>query len=1345
MKKTQTKRGNLYKIFHILVMITLVLNMSMIGLFANVDEARAELPVCGDGVYQPENNEDCDNGVANYPEGTMDPVWDLVQGSGDRTYCSDICYVYDVAGTWCGDGDLQSDNEDCDDGNNIDNDGCSATCEDEVCTAPTSIVINEIMQNPNVVDDTDGEWFELYNAGSESVDLNGCVISDNGSDSPHTINASLVVPADGYAVLARNADFASNGGVTVDYEYAGIDIGNTDDEIVITCCGTEIDRVNYDDGATFPDPTGASMFLKDSDLDNNAGENWCESTSVYGGGDLGTPGAQNDTCGGGSSCTTDVDIDGICDDVDDCIDKDGDDYGYGTGCLDSDCNDTNSGMQDRLCCYVDKDEDYFYQFYGYESNDGVTRGEFCYCTGGEVNEICSDLTEKEVLGEDCDDTDPTQTDDCENPTPDEVCDDAVDNDGDGLVDCDDSGCVNDPVCEVEESSEITIKAYKVVCESEIYLPNWGEVELISNDPYNEPNLITSNTAADYVSRVNDFYGRDVCWLQEDWKFQWGFDDKTGQEGVDKAGSGDFVGEADGTTSAGLCGAPYCGPNTYTGTEYSDWKTFGPTDSNGETSVTVSDIEDASSVWVREVLQDGFIPFTYPTDGPREDNVTAELYCYDDILNYDNFDHVINVKEGGVYNCVAFNAPKRVKINAFKVVCKDEMYLPNWGQVELIPGEPERIQFDTAETYVANINELNKETVCWLDDDWQFQWGYNHTDEELPVGDGVHKSMGDLVGESDGTDTTGYCPFKYCGPNTFTGLEHNQWKTMEGYTSSNGMISMAVDEADLIGENGIWVREVLQDGYVPYTYPPDGARENDYSAELYCEDDIVNYDNYDLIKNLTWSGVYNCIAFNAPKNDCDNVVEGYKYNSMTQGGVEGWTIYLASDDGQYQASTTTNVDGYYSFDNICDGSYVISEEERFGWEKSSPEGDYTVVLPEVETRGNYDFNNYPMICGHKYDHGNNNQVIDGWRIDLYSVSEVSTLIDTAYTNSAGEYCFNVKPGMYQVEEEIRDTWYAFGGTSYIEEFTGEEPLLIDFYNYQLSLPICGNGVCDAGEDANNCCDDCGSCGGSVTSELIIFNERISKSDGVYTITWQTNKFATSRVVYDTDSYSVSELVLGDPNFGYTYTTSISDEDPKVTGHTVVISGLEPGTTYYFRPISTASPAKYGIELTLTTDEAPVSDEIQVLGEEGAPVLEVTKVANKDSAKPGDEIEFTITVKNTGNLTAFEVSLKDILPKELSFLEFEGTDKTWNLGDIEPQASKEIKVKTVVSKTAPAGVYSNTTEVSAVNHETMLASDDYEVEAVSVLADTGFDIKELFLILLSLAFLVGGSRILRQKIS
>jgi len=163
---------------------------------------------------------------------------------------------------------------------------------------PGDIIITEIMQNPSKVTDANGEYFEVYNTSAGTIDMNGWVIKDDGSNS-HTINngGPLNIAAGAYLVFGKNSTIGENGGVTLNYASSSISLTNADDEIILeTGGGVEIDRVNYDGGTNFPDPTGKSMELSTMAYTSSAnliGSNWAEATSTYGDGDLGTPGAVN--------------------------------------------------------------------------------------------------------------------------------------------------------------------------------------------------------------------------------------------------------------------------------------------------------------------------------------------------------------------------------------------------------------------------------------------------------------------------------------------------------------------------------------------------------------------------------------------------------------------------------------------------------------------------------------------------------------------------------------------------------------------------------------------------------------------------------------------------------------------------------------------------------------------------------------------------------------------------------------------------------------------------------------------------------------------------------------------
>jgi hypothetical protein len=169
------------------------------------------------------------------------------------------------------------------------------------------LVINEVLSNPGgTISDANGEWFELYNAGTRPVNLHNLVITDSAASGRrpyHLISASLVVPSGGYVVLGNTTNTTNNGGVPVDYAYgAALALANSLDAVkVARVYGTDtltIDRTQYANAAISAQ-NGISRELKNPALDNSNmdGSNWADAlvTAVYGPGGRGTPKAQNST------------------------------------------------------------------------------------------------------------------------------------------------------------------------------------------------------------------------------------------------------------------------------------------------------------------------------------------------------------------------------------------------------------------------------------------------------------------------------------------------------------------------------------------------------------------------------------------------------------------------------------------------------------------------------------------------------------------------------------------------------------------------------------------------------------------------------------------------------------------------------------------------------------------------------------------------------------------------------------------------------------------------------------------------------------------------------------------
>jgi len=150
----------------------------------------------------------------------------------------------------------------------------------------SDLLISEIMADPVAVSDSNGEWFELFNPGSETVSLDGLYLHDDGSNNVLLSGSGLSIASGSYFVLARNGDSLSNGGFSADYAYgSGFSLGNSSDEIVFSDTSGELLRFNYGSGFV---GSGVSMeLISDSMLSSN----YAASLTAYGDGDFGTPGS----------------------------------------------------------------------------------------------------------------------------------------------------------------------------------------------------------------------------------------------------------------------------------------------------------------------------------------------------------------------------------------------------------------------------------------------------------------------------------------------------------------------------------------------------------------------------------------------------------------------------------------------------------------------------------------------------------------------------------------------------------------------------------------------------------------------------------------------------------------------------------------------------------------------------------------------------------------------------------------------------------------------------------------------------------------------------------------------
>ncbi|MFC1890726.1 lamin tail domain-containing protein [Thermodesulfobacteriota bacterium] len=174
------------------------------------------------------------------------------------------------------------------------------------------VIITEIMKNPSAVDDSVGEWFEVFNRSDIPVNMDAWIIRERSGGADLFVvdePGGLIVQPGGVLVFCRNGDYELNGGVVCDYTYDNFVLSNNDDEIILELDGIIVSEVWYDD-LNWPDPNGSSMNFDSALFVNgnpNEGDNWCstpgEPAYQLVAGDYGTPGRINPSCSGDPTVT----------------------------------------------------------------------------------------------------------------------------------------------------------------------------------------------------------------------------------------------------------------------------------------------------------------------------------------------------------------------------------------------------------------------------------------------------------------------------------------------------------------------------------------------------------------------------------------------------------------------------------------------------------------------------------------------------------------------------------------------------------------------------------------------------------------------------------------------------------------------------------------------------------------------------------------------------------------------------------------------------------------------------------------------------------------------------------
>ncbi|HEX9654938.1 MAG TPA: lamin tail domain-containing protein [bacterium] len=151
-----------------------------------------------------------------------------------------------------------------------------------------TLAINEIMYSPL---SNRAEWTEVFNPGSEAVDLNGWRISDSDTVAANVISAEILVPPAGYFVFAQDSSLLSifnppPGSFLILKPWPSLN-NDFDSIVLFDLVGSQIDRVDY--SSDWGGDTGISLEKVNPQLSANDSSSWSSCVAALGG----TPGGQN--------------------------------------------------------------------------------------------------------------------------------------------------------------------------------------------------------------------------------------------------------------------------------------------------------------------------------------------------------------------------------------------------------------------------------------------------------------------------------------------------------------------------------------------------------------------------------------------------------------------------------------------------------------------------------------------------------------------------------------------------------------------------------------------------------------------------------------------------------------------------------------------------------------------------------------------------------------------------------------------------------------------------------------------------------------------------------------------
>jgi uncharacterized repeat protein (TIGR01451 family) len=425
-----------------------------------------------------------------------------------------------------------------------------------------------------------------------------------------------------------------------------------------------------------------------------------------------------------------------------------------------------------------------------------------------------------------------------------------------------------------------------------------------------------------------------------------------------------------------------------------------------------------------------------------------------------------------------------------------------------------------------------------------------------------------------------------------------------------------------------------------------------------------------------------------------------YATMDSSQTEKFLTPISTNDRLFGTSlaaqerlriTENSVDGYHYV-----GWYYSDEgncsQPNEGWPMVYPkDGNISITLCNARDTG--------TIQGHKWVDQNGNGVWDQGEPTKSGVYIQTVHGQGATTDENGFYQItNVPTGNESVVEFTPTGWVNtnYNNAAVDVHVTAGDPVTVNFGNYELSSihgmkynDLNHNGVRDEGENG-----------------LANWTIQLEKFDDYY--------FNHTEVYGVNDGYLVVE----------TETPTLTDAN----GH-YAFSNLLPGK-YRVSEVQQAGWTQSAPSGGVYTDLAPQSGE-QLIGKDfgnwqnpdvtiitnSSTTLQITKSNNIPTfTNPGQNVTYTVNVKNVGTVGATHVVMSDVLPVGFSFTVGGGQTKAFAIGDLLPGQSVSQIYSASIATGVAAGNYVNVATATADNAATVSATSTVAVRTGGVLGDS-----------------------------